>query len=50
MMNIIEEGKIRKEIRDIKIKVRVAVQNNDPETVMQYIRRIQELDHKLYDD
>lgn len=49
MMNVIEEGKIRKEIQDIKIKVRVAVQNNDPETVMQYIRRIQELDHKLYD-
>ena len=49
-MDIIEEGKIRKEINDVKNKLCYKVANNDPETVMKLIRRIQELDHQLYDN
>lgn len=49
-MDIIEEGKIRKEINDIKNQVCSAVENNDSKTVMRLIRRIQELDHQLYDN
>ena len=49
-MDIIEEGKIRKEINDVKNQVYFAVINNDPKTVMKLIRRIQELDHQLYDN
>lgn len=35
---------------DVKNQVCSAVANNDPETVMKLIRRIQELDHQLYDN
>lgn len=49
-MDIIEEGKIRKEINNVKNQVYSAVINNDPKTVMKLIRRIQELDHQLYDN
>lgn len=49
-MDIIEEGKIRKEINDVKNQVCSAVANNDPKTVMKLIRRIQELDNQLYDN
>lgn len=49
-MDIIEEGKIRKKINDVKNQVYSAVINNDPKTVMKLIRRIQELDHQLYDN
>ena len=49
-MDIIEEGKIRKEINDVKNQIYSAVTNNDPKTVMKLIRRIQELDHQLYDN
>ena len=49
-MDIIEEGKIRKEINDAKNQVYSAVANNDPKTVMKIIRKIQELDHQLYDN
>ena len=46
----VNEGKIRKEINDVKNQACSAVANNDPETVMKLIRRIQELDHQLYDN
>lgn len=49
-MDIIEEGKIRREIDDVKNQICSAVANNDTETVMKLIRRIQELDHQLYDN
>lgn len=49
-MDIIEEGKIRKEINDVKNQVYSAVASNDLKTVMKLIRRIQELDHRLYDN
>lgn len=49
-MDIIEEGKIRKEINDAKNQVYSAVASNDPKTVMKLIRKIQELDHQLYDN
>lgn len=48
-MDIIEEGKIRKQIVNVKNKAYSAVLNNDPETVMNCIREIQRLDHILYD-
>ena len=49
-MDIIEEGKIRKQITEVKNKAYQAVLNNDPQTVMDCIREIQRLDHKLFDD
>lgn len=48
-MNILEEGRIRRELHDTKEQVRAAVLNRDPETAMNLIRKIQELDHLLYD-
>lgn len=49
-MDILEEGRIRRELRDIKEQVRTAVLNRDPETAINLIRKIQELDHLLYDN
>ena len=49
-MDILEEGRIRKELRDTKEQIRTAVLNRDPETAINLIRKIQELDHLLYDN
>lgn len=49
-MDILEEGRIRRELRDTKEQVRTAVLNRDPETAINLIRKIQELDHLLYDN
>lgn len=49
-MDILEEGKIRKELHETKLKVREAILDRDPETAMNLIHRIQELDHLLYDN
>ena len=50
MMDILEEGRIRKELSDTKKQVYSAILNRDPETAMNLIRKIQELDHLLYDE
>lgn len=49
-MNILEEGEIRRELHETKLKVREAILDRDPETAMNLIRKIQELDHLLYDN
>lgn len=49
-MDILEEGQIRRELRDTKEQVRTAVLNRDPETAINLIRKIQELDRLLYDN
>jgi hypothetical protein len=49
-MDILEEGRIRKELNDTKQQVYSAILNRDPETAMNLIRKIQELDHLLYDE
>lgn len=49
-MDILEEGRIRRELRDTKEQVRTAVLNRDPETAINLIRKIQELDRLLYDN
>lgn len=49
-MDILEEGRIRKELSDTKKQVYSAILNRDPETAMNLIRKIQELDHLLYDE
>lgn len=50
MMDILEEGRIRKELNNTKNKVYSAILNRDPETAMKLICKIQELDHQLYDN
>lgn len=49
-MDILEEGRIRKELSDTKKQVYSAIINRDPKTAMNLIRKIQELDHLLYDN
>ena len=49
-MDILEEGQIRKELNDTKQQVYSAIINRDPKTAMNLIRKIQELDHLLYDN
>lgn len=49
-MDILEEGRIRKELNDTKKQVYSAIINRDPKTAMNLIRKIQELDHLLYDN
>lgn len=49
-MDILEEGRIRKELNDTKKQVCSAIINRDPKTAMNLIRKIQELDHLLYDN
>lgn len=49
-MDILEEGRIRKELNDTKQQVYSAIINRDPKTAMNLIRKIQELDHLLYDN
>lgn len=42
-------SEINSEIAKLKYDVRLAIENNDPETVMQKIKEIQRLDRELYD-